>query len=271
MVNGVSGKGGMNPAQMAQQIFQGIDSEGKGYIDKSQLQEDLKKHGITDQTKIDEICKTMDADSDGKITQSEFTTGMKSMKPPHPNEEMKSMLSELGNTISASDLKSLFDKITSSNSSSKTRQSDRAKEMFSKIDTEGKGYIDKSQLEEDMKNHGITDQTKIDEMYKAMDADEDGKITESEFASGMEKMKPQGGAHAAGGPPLGPPPGGPPPADSSSSTSSTDSDSSDDTTIDLSQLSSDQQQTLKSLLEMMQQANGSNNNMLKGMFFDTAR
>lgn len=265
MVNGVSGKGGFNPMQMAQQIFQGIDSEGKGYIDKSQLQEDLKKHGITDQTKINEIYKTMDADSDGKITQSEFTTGMKSMKPPQPNEEMKSMLNELDNTISASDLKSLFDQLTSS-SSSKSKQSDRAKEMFSSIDTEGKGYIDKSQLEEDMKNHGITDQTRIDEMYKAMDADEDGKITESEFASGLEKMKPQGGPGGPGGPPPGPPPTG--------SADSTDSESSDDTALDLSQLSSDQQQTLKSLLEMMQQAyasNGSNSSLLKGMFFDTAR
>jgi|GEM_PF-6676384 len=38
-------------------------------------------------TKIDEICKTMD--TDGRITQSEFTTEMKGMKPPKPNEEMK--------------------------------------------------------------------------------------------------------------------------------------------------------------------------------------
>ncbi|MGV8125110.1 MAG: EF-hand domain-containing protein [Candidatus Xenobiia bacterium LiM19] len=112
MVNAVNGKSGFSAGQMAQQIFQGIDTGGKGYIDKSQLEEDLKKHGITDQTKINEIYKTMDADSDGKITESEFTSGMKSMKPPKPSEEMKSMLSELSGSVSASDLKALFDQLT---------------------------------------------------------------------------------------------------------------------------------------------------------------
>jgi Ca2+-binding EF-hand superfamily protein len=255
----VKGAGGFDPST----IFSSIDTSANGYITKDQLTADMKKHGITDQSKIDEMYKAMDADSDGKITKSEFTTGMKKNAPPKPADDLKSMISEMGNSISASDLKSLFDMLKSGKSSGQSGTSDSssdnqwASDKFDSIDTAGNGYITKDQLAADMKSNGIRDQSQIDSMFTAMDGDSDGKITKSEFTKGLQKNRPAG-------------PHPPPPPQGGSGTTSTDS-SSDSTS---STSSEEQQYKLQLLMDMMKQVLSSNNgngNSLKGMFVDSAR
>jgi hypothetical protein len=114
--------------------------------------------------------------------------------------------------------------------------------LFSKVDTTGKGYITKSDLQtamDQMTGSGSSsgakssgNSTSVDEIFKKIDTNTDGKITKDEMTSGMKSLASslQGQINKAGrgGPPPGgtPPSGGPPPSSSvSGSTSSTQSSS----------------------------------------------
>ena len=83
-----------------------------------------------------------------------------------------------------------------------------AKEMFSRVDTNGSGGVDKVELSEMAKKMSEHGGEKIDTeaLMTSFDVNEDGELDESEMKSAMESlhksMKPQGG------PPPGPPPAG---------------------------------------------------------------
>ncbi len=104
--------------------------------------------------------------------------------------------------------------------------------LFSKLDTTNKGYLEKSDLQSALSKLSSTDSSSststaatVDEMFKKLDSNNDGKITKNEMSSGMKKladaldsqfnqmrmngtsqggkggMPPAGGGHPAGGPP----------------------------------------------------------------------
>ena len=109
--------------------------------------------------------------------------------------------------------------------------SQMASELFSKLDTKGQGYIEQSDLQsafsqvfsDASSSTGSTTDASADSsaLFKALDGDGNGKVTESEFSSGLQKLADaldsqafssrMGGAQDAGGAPPPPPP--PPGAD----------------------------------------------------------
>lgn len=92
-----------------------------------------------------------------------------------------------------------------------------ASNVFSKLDTKGQGYIDESdlqsalsQLDSAASNRAESDSAAL---FKALDGDSDGKVTESEFSSSIQKLADALDAQAFGSrmagamPPPPPPPG----------------------------------------------------------------
>ena len=112
--------------------------------------------------------------------------------------------------------------------------------LFSRLDTTGKGYLEKSDLQSVISqlsgsgNSGSTDNTgstaSVDDIFSKLDGNGDGKITKDEMSSGMKKladaldsqlnqMRTSGASPRGKG---GPPPSGgmPPPSGAGSASSS---------------------------------------------------
>lgn len=98
--------------------------------------------------------------------------------------------------------------------------SNMASQLFSRLDTSNKGYLEKSDLASAFSkiasSNNSSDSTNVDDVFAALDSDSDGKVTESEFAStlaelqsNLQQSKMHGGGHGgpqgAGGMPPPPP------------------------------------------------------------------
>lgn len=105
-------------------------------------------------------------------------------------------------------------------------------QLFSRLDTKGQGYLEKSDLATAFSNISSTsgttsssDTSAVDDVFAALDSDSDGKVTESEFSSTLSKLQEEldsqfnqmrmqggmqggGGMQGAGGMPPPPPPDG---------------------------------------------------------------
>jgi Ca2+-binding EF-hand superfamily protein len=137
--------------------------------------------------------------------------------------------------------------ISSASSWSASRPSgDMKAKMFAKVDSDGSGGVDKSELQSMLdhiaKHSGTnsTSNTSSDDVFGKMDSNGDGSLDQSELDQGMKSLMPaptstaafaqsrQGGgpegAQGAGGPPPPPPPDA---AESSGSSTSASSDSSE--------------------------------------------
>lgn len=117
-----------------------------------------------------------------------------------------------------------------------------ADDLFSKLDTTNKGYLDKTDLQSALSQLSGADtssSTAVDEMFKKLDSNSDDKITKDEMSSGMKKlaealdsqmnqmrMSGNSGKDSGGAPPSGGMPPPPPPSGSTKSASSTSSESS---------------------------------------------
>lgn len=69
-----------NPAKMADSLYSKLDTTGKGYIEKSDLQSALNQiSGSENSASADDIFKKLDGNSDGKVTKDEMTAGMEKL------------------------------------------------------------------------------------------------------------------------------------------------------------------------------------------------
>lgn len=95
-----------------------------------------------------------------------------------------------------------------------------ADELFSKLDTKGQGYIEKSDLQSAFDQLSSTgNSASVDQVFSSLDSDGDGKITKDEMSSSLQKiaaeldsqfnkMRESGMNRAGGMPPPPPPPQG---------------------------------------------------------------
>ncbi len=79
-MNTMSGMQRPDPSQMAKNLFSKLDSSGKGYLEKSDLQAALDQTSSRTQpgtsstnNNVDALFQQMDGDGDGKVTQQEMT------------------------------------------------------------------------------------------------------------------------------------------------------------------------------------------------------
>ena len=148
-----------DPAQMASRLFARLDARGQGFIEQSDLQSAFSQvFGNASSTNASndssQLFSALDGDSDGKVTESEFSTGMQKlaealdsqafssrmggaggMPPPPPpggdqddagftKDELQSQLEEVGSTDSKRS--SLISSVV---------------ENFDKADTNGDGKV----------------------------------------------------------------------------------------------------------------------------------
>lgn len=122
-----------DPSRMASNVFSKLDTKGQGYIEASDLQSALSQLDSASSTSTESdsaaLFKALDGDSDGKVTESEFSSSMQkladaldsqafgsrmagAMPPPPPRpsggddagftqDELSSQLEEIGSTDSA--------------------------------------------------------------------------------------------------------------------------------------------------------------------------
>ena len=91
-----------------------------------------------------------------------------------------------------------------------------AEELFSKLDTKGQGYIEKSDLESAFgqlsSSSSSGNSASVEEVFNSLDGDGDGKITKDEMSSSLQKiaeeLDSQFNKMRAGGMPPPPPPQG---------------------------------------------------------------
>lgn len=102
--------------------------------------------------------------------------------------------------------------------------SQMAEDLFSKLDTSGQGYIQKSDLEtafskissSSSSDSATSSTASADDLFSTLDANGDGKVTKDEFTNGLKKvaeqldnqfmsMRLRGGMQGAGGMPPPPP------------------------------------------------------------------
>ncbi len=121
----------------------------------------------------------------------------------------------MSNTIGSINVSSMMGSV---GTTQRPDSSKMAADLFSQIDTEGKGYIDSSDLEEAMSqlssSDGSSDTSATSEdLFSAMDSDGDGKVTQTEMSDTLQTLSDSlgfaqgmGGPGAAGGMPPPPPP-----------------------------------------------------------------
>jgi len=85
----MSGTKRPDPSKMVDDLFSKLDTTGKGYLTKSDLQSALTQLSGSDSSNntsstsssanVDELFKKLDANGDGKITKDELTSGLKQL------------------------------------------------------------------------------------------------------------------------------------------------------------------------------------------------
>lgn len=61
-------------------------------------------------------------------------------------------------------------------------------EIFSKLDTKGQGYLEKSDLQSAFESSASSSSASVDEVFSSLDSDGDGKITKDEMSSSLQKL-----------------------------------------------------------------------------------
>jgi Ca2+-binding EF-hand superfamily protein len=111
-------------SQWRQQIFQKLDANGDGSVDKSEFENALQTKGVG-ATQADQLFAKMDKDGDGSVSQAEFAKGA------HRGHHHR----QVDQTQASSDSAS-----ASGSSSSLT-------DLFSQIDSDGDGSVSKAEFE----------------------------------------------------------------------------------------------------------------------------
>lgn len=109
-------------SQWRQQLFQKIDADGSGGIDKSEFEIGLKAKGL-DASKADELFARLDKDGDGSVSEAELAKGMRRAHHHRRAEGAQdSAASSSGSSTSLTDL-------------------------FAQIDGDGDGSVSKAEFE----------------------------------------------------------------------------------------------------------------------------
>jgi Ca2+-binding EF-hand superfamily protein len=139
-------------SKLAEDLFSQIDTTGKGYIEKSDLESAFQQVSSASGASADELFTSLDSDGDGKVTQDEMSSGLKSLmdtldsqfQSMRMNEAMGGMppppppANDAGFT--KDELQSQLDEIGSSDSKRSDLLS-KVIENFDTADTDGDGKV----------------------------------------------------------------------------------------------------------------------------------
>lgn len=195
--------------EMQQKMFQKADSNGDGQISKTELSS-MQANGPKGGPSADEMFTKLDTDEDGAVSRAESDAALEQMR-----QEMfhgAAMFSGGGGSVG--EMPSL---------------EEMQEEMFTKVDANGDGSIDASELST-MAANGPKGGPSTDELLAELDTDGDGAVSRAESDAGIERMHENR-------------PPGPPPPMASEESSSLESDSSDSLTQTLLDALNEQEKT----------------------------
>lgn len=159
--------------QGLQNKYAKTDTNSNGVLSLSEFQAGAPEglSGVNQQ----DLFKTLDKDSDGSLTQEEFTSGFEGKPSPPPS----------GGLLSGDVAQHL-------------------RELFQSVDADGDGALSQEEFVAGAQDKAAAGDSKVlEEAFSALDTDENGTLSEEEFTSALAA----GPAGASGPPPGGPPPG----------------------------------------------------------------
>jgi len=168
-------------------MFQKADTNGDGKIDSDEMNA-IQANAPQGGTAAKDIFTELDSDGDGSISREESDAAI---------AKMFCEMSQEGSGTCVSGL-----------AAGSVSESERATELFGRIDTDGDGAVTQEEFVANRPDEMSEEQATA--MWSQLDTDSTGSLTESQLVTAM----------ASQAPPQGPTPG-PPPGDSTSSISST--------------------------------------------------
>jgi Ca2+-binding EF-hand superfamily protein len=142
-----------DPTAMAEDLFSQIDTSGKGYIDKTDLENAFQRLPSSSSTSADQVFLSLDSNSDGKITKQEMLDGIKElaaaldtqfqrMRMSNAMGGMAAMPPPLGNDVgfTKDQLQSQLNEIGSTDSK-RSRLLSNIIQNFNAADTNGDGKV----------------------------------------------------------------------------------------------------------------------------------
>ena len=79
MMQGMGRMQHQDPAKMAESLFAKLDTSGKGYIEKADLQTAFQSVSTLSGASADDVFASLDGDSDGKVTQQEMSDSIRKL------------------------------------------------------------------------------------------------------------------------------------------------------------------------------------------------
>lgn len=149
----MSGAKRPDPSKMVDDLFSKLDTTGKGYLTKSDLQSALTQLPGSDSSNstgstsssanVDELFKKLDANGDGKITKDELTSGLKQLADAFGSQNVTSGGGKAGAPAAGGTPPSRSGNATSTSSTNSTSstQSSSAAKTYDPADTNQDGKV----------------------------------------------------------------------------------------------------------------------------------
>jgi Ca2+-binding EF-hand superfamily protein len=187
--NGWPGASGVGSSgQFAQSLFSQIDTSGSGSITKSDLENAVTKAGGTTAA-ADALYAKLDPNNTGSVTEQQFASTLSQARPHHGHHHHSGGTDDTGSSPQDA-LAALFS-APGSNAGSATSPAQLAQDLFSQIDTSGKGSITTSDLETAVtKVGGAT--TAADALFAQLDPNNTGSVSAQQFAQFLQPPSPTG-------------------------------------------------------------------------------
>lgn len=176
---------GASAAQMKENLFGKMDADGNGSIERSELSSFIdqvsSQTGATASSSSDDVFATLDGDGDGSISAAELEDNGAQLFDQLRQQLMNTML-ETMRGLSQQD----------------------SDDMFSKIDTNQDGSIDKAELTTFSELRAPDGGTafkapSVDDIFASDDSDGDGTISKDEFQAAMSRLDSAGSSATSTG------------------------------------------------------------------------
>ncbi len=151
MMQGMGRMQRQDPAKMAEELFSKLDTSGKGYIEKSDLQTAFQSVPASSSSSAEDVFASLDGNSDGKVTQQEMSDSIKKLSDALDNQfqnmRMSGAMAGMGMQRGGDDAGLSQEDLTSQLASIGNTDSNRAGMLsslldnFDQVDTDSNGKV----------------------------------------------------------------------------------------------------------------------------------
>lgn len=151
MMQGMGRMQRQDPAKMAEELFSKLDTSGKGYIEKSDLQTAFQSVPASSGASAEDVFASLDGDSDGKVTRQEMSDSIKKLSDAldsqFQNMRMRGAMAGMGTQRDGEDAGLSREDLTSRLASIGNADSNRAGMLsslldnFDQVDSDSNGKV----------------------------------------------------------------------------------------------------------------------------------